>query len=491
LQWVIGQGYDGAGNVRGKCSGLKSRIQQMNKKALYVWCYGHRFNLVIEATVACNAEVKNALGLLEELYVFFIGHKRNAQLMAAQSGEHKRQLKRVVCTRWNSKESAVNTTLDCFSAILSTLDDLAANGDDSATVTGARGLSARLRDYRFIITIFVLKEVFEVAGPASRQLQAVSMDLAMAAQLVSTCRAKFASMRSDSNVNNLWLQILTKANSFARENGINTNITERQRSKKRMAGEQTKDLALTGEERLRVFMFLPVLDELCMQMDDRFGGEQIALMHEMSLFASGSLRPGSEITSADIYHLTETYNFDAEALVPEYRDFCNTYSQLKELNSRMITIVNDVGVRSKGEIEENNDHGNNESDESDDDDEIPDESIKDTQRSDLPNVQVQQQQLHSFIGPLKVLTQLSGYPNLLRVYWILATLPVTSCSAERALSRLRIIKNRLRSTMCDDWMKSLMIIAAEKDLLSTISNNSIIDAFASLNDRLRRNLICI
>jgi len=41
---------------------------------------------------------------------------------------------------------------------------------------------------------------------------------------------------------------------------------------------------------------------------------------------------------------------------------------------------------------------------------------------------------------------------------------VSSCSAERALSRLRTIKYRLRSTMCDEWMKALIVLASEKDV---------------------------
>ena len=98
-------------------------------------------------------------------------------------------------------------------------------------------------------------------------------------------------------------------------------------------------------------------------------------------------------------------------------------------------------------------------------------------------------QCHSFIAPLQACFQLTGYPHLLRLYWILVTLPVTSCSAERALSRLRIIKNRLRSSMCDDWMKALMVIASEKNLLERISNDVIIDTYAQLSNRLKQQLI--
>ena len=71
---------------------------------------------------------------------------------------------------------------------------------------------------------------------------------------------------------------------------------------------------------------------------------------------------------------------------------------------------------------------------------------------------------HSLIVPLTVLYELSSYPHLLRLYWTLVTLPATSCSAECALSRLRIIKNRLRSSMCDEWIRALMVLASEKDI---------------------------
>ena len=40
-----GQGYDGAGNIAGKKSGVSSRILKLNDKALYVHCFNHRFNI--------------------------------------------------------------------------------------------------------------------------------------------------------------------------------------------------------------------------------------------------------------------------------------------------------------------------------------------------------------------------------------------------------------------------------------------------------------
>ena len=117
-----------------------------------------------------------------------------------------------------------------------------------------------------------------------------------------------------------------------------------------------------------------------------------------------------------------------------------------------------------------------------------------TQHADVDEVCDSQRQkwvLQNFIIPLKACYQLSGYPHLLRLYWILCTLPVTSCSAERALSKLRIIKNRMRSTMCDARMKTLMILASEKDILASTKIDEIIDNFAHLSDRLAKQLLFV
>jgi hypothetical protein len=151
-EWLLGQGYDGAGNVRGKCQGLKTKIHELNSKAVYVWCYGHRFNPAIVATSSCCAETKNALGLLEELYVFFSGHKRNSIFTEAQSQSEsderpRLQLKRVCSTRWNNTEAAIETVIRCSATILASLVQLASDSDsDSAKTTGVRGLAIRPTD---------------------------------------------------------------------------------------------------------------------------------------------------------------------------------------------------------------------------------------------------------------------------------------------------------------------------------------------------------
>jgi hypothetical protein len=66
---------------------------------------------------------------------------------------------------------------------------------------------------------------------------------------------------------------------------------------------------------------------------------------------------------------------------------------------------------------------------------------------------------------------------------------VTSCSAERPLSRVRIIKIRLRSTMQDDWFSSLTLLAYERDISESLRVEEVVDNFARLSASLRRHLL--
>ena len=64
------------------------------------------------------------------------------------------------------------------------------------------------------------------------------------------------------------------------------------------------------------------------------------------------------------------------------------------------------------------------------------------------------------------------------MYKILVLLAITSCTAERTMSRVKIIKNCLRSIILDDWFSLLRVLASEKDILVSIPISKIIGRFA-------------
>ena len=76
---------------------------------------------------------------------------------------------------------------------------------------------------------------------------------------------------------------------------------------------------------------------------------------------------------------------------------------------------------------------------------------------------------NSFMKMLRFVNKLSSYPHLNSLYKILASLAVTSSSAERVLSRVRIIKNRLRTPIADDWFCLLTIESVLSHSVSRVS----------------------
>ena len=68
----------------------------------------------------------------------------------------------------------------------------------------------------------------------------------------------------------------------------------------------------------------------------------------------------------------------------------------------------------------------------------------------------------------------SAYSNLFLVYKYLLTLSFTQVSCERAFSKLKIVKTRLRSSLSNELLETFMLMSIEKDLLSEISVDDII-----------------
>ena len=74
----------------------------------------------------------------------------------------------------------------------------------------------------------------------------------------------------------------------------------------------------------------------------------------------------------------------------------------------------------------------------------------------------------------------TAYENLFLTYKCLVTLSVTQCSCQRSFSKLKLVKTRLRSSLTQENLETLMIIAIEKDLALELKSNKekIIDKFA-------------
>ena len=79
-----------------------------------------------------------------------------------------------------------------------------------------------------------------------------------------------------------------------------------------------------------------------------------------------------------------------------------------------------------------------------------------------------------------------SFPGLTTICLLFITLPVTVASAERSFSKLKIIKNYLRSTIGQERLDELGMIAIENEEAKALNLDALIDTFAEKNAR-RRN----
>ena len=73
----------------------------------------------------------------------------------------------------------------------------------------------------------------------------------------------------------------------------------------------------------------------------------------------------------------------------------------------------------------------------------------------------------------------SVFPNMSIALRIFLTLPVMVATAERSFSKLKLIKNYLRSTMGQERLVDLAILGIENDLSRQVDFNEIINSFAA------------
>ena len=88
------------------------------------------------------------------------------------------------------------------------------------------------------------------------------------------------------------------------------------------------------------------------------------------------------------------------------------------------------------------------------------------------------------MGAIEILKFLKWYdcfPNATIAYRVMLTIPLMVASAERSFSKLKLLKSYLRSTMTQERLNDLSMIALEGDLLEKIDYERIIEEFISKN----------
>ena len=199
-----GQGYDGAGNMAGRLSGVAAKIQETNEKALYVYCNSHRLNLCVAA--CCKDQlVRNMMEHVRVATEFFnISPKRFELLVKTieellPSANHKRLIN--VCeTRWVARVDGLSVFIEVFPAIVRCFEiirDKVSDKWNPESIRKAGPLYLATVSFSFIVALVVVSRCLQVTRPLTVQLQESALDAGAAREKVTGLYVHLEKMRKD------------------------------------------------------------------------------------------------------------------------------------------------------------------------------------------------------------------------------------------------------------------------------------------------------
>ena len=181
---IVGQGYDGAGNMSGRTRGAQARISSQYTAAAYVHCKNHCLNLAIIHTCK-QCIVANMFTALREVLYFLTSSPKRLQVYLDSTGSSGPHLQRMCETRWSQHAECVNQCIDNFTTILAALSQLC-NDNDQNTSSTASSLLKAMSSFDFIITICVCQCILPHLTPLSDHMQDPHCDLVIAASRAQT-----------------------------------------------------------------------------------------------------------------------------------------------------------------------------------------------------------------------------------------------------------------------------------------------------------------
>lgn len=424
IQNCRGQGFDNGSNMAGKYEGVQAHISQLNDLAKFVPCAAHSLNLVGVHAAEVSIMMTSFFGKVLEFFNFF---SSSTLRWEALIGCLKTTLKRHCDTRWSSRRQAVTALKKNLSSVHKVLQNMADRDNDwnTDTLSGAMKLLRQI-DYEFVCLLEMWSDVLISLDCTNKSLQGKGTTLDVASSLLSGLAKKVEDLRKEGIK-----KYTEKAKAICDSMAIQSSFAvKRLRKVKRMAGETAEDEAhlLSSDKSFEIECYT-VFDRIVSEMEKR-----AHIYHTVS--SDFSFLSGKSLSECSVSFL-EKCAADLGAIYSRDID--------------RVELVNEVAAFKF--------HAK--------------ELVKNIYKA-------------SHLDILKVISNYGlrdAYPNIEIALRIFLTMPVSVASCERTFSKLKIIKNYLRSSMCENRLTNLAILSIEYEIASKLDFSEIISEFALLKAR--------
>ncbi|XP_071715099.1 uncharacterized protein [Rutidosis leptorrhynchoides] len=373
---------------------------------------------------------KNFFGQIQRIYTIF--HNSINRWEILKDNVKDLTLKPLSQTRWESR-------VECLKAIKTQLVDIrealleVGEKDNDAAITSEANLIAEkeLGEFDFLVSIVIWYQVLNEVNIVSKKLQSKDMHIEIAIKEINSLIEFFKDYRETG-----FSQAIDEAKEIAVKMNVDPIFTQKRlihRKKRFDESSSSQELSFTSEETFRVNYFLYIVDKAILSFEARFD----QFKNYEKLF--GFLFPHN-LRGIEDKDLKSSCDFLETKLKFEGISDIDGHELYMELSSFDI-----IGA---GE----------------------------------------------FKNPLDILIHLNeaqeNFSNARIAYRILLTIPVTVASAERSFSKLKLLKNYLRSTMSQQRLSGLAMMTIENEILESINCEEVIKQFATKNARRASKIIC-
>ncbi|XP_057775196.1 uncharacterized protein LOC130994180 [Salvia miltiorrhiza] len=479
-----GQGYDGASNMRGEFSGLKTLILKRNPNAYYVHCFAHQLQLTIVAVAKKHIIVGSFFNTISPLCNVVGGScKRRDMLRESQrekimegiaSDEIKTErglnqemgMKRPGDTRWSSHYGTLINLIHLFTSVVDVLEYVGANGTDDSQKSEAMDLLDVISRFEFVFVLHLMKKILGITHDLSQVLQRKEQDIVNAMRLVNVAKTRLQAMRDKE-----WEMMLTDISKFCSKNKIEMIDMEDEYAPRGRGRRRVEKM--TNLHHYRVELFYTVIDMQALELNQRFDEVNTELILCMSC-----LDPRDSFAG-----------FDIEKLVRLAKFYPSEFSEvaLYELESQLENFIVDVRMDEKflelsgiGDLAEKMLAG----------------AVLDLGRGSVrcgdQCLEHDMQPVGSMIGTKQSFKRLSPIRlrrTLLMIFIAekglstVAVATVATATVERAFSAMKIIKSVLRNRMGDNLLNDCLVPYIEKDVFVNVTNEAIMQRFQNMKNR--------
>ncbi|XP_043210530.1 zinc finger MYM-type protein 1-like isoform X2 [Amphibalanus amphitrite] len=222
-----GMCFDGASNMSGALKGVQARLAQQQPKAVYVHCLNHSLDLALVEEAKAVPIIGDVMNIVRDVSTSLNTAKRRNMFeehvilgddsQSTGPGRSKKLL--AICpTRWTVRSAAFRRFLDCYDAVMDTVDDII---DDNGTAPDVkarlRGVSIQLQHFETLFAMYLALQIFEPCECLAKTLQKPSLSIGDAIKAANDLVSILDSQRTDQSFSSLFTSVSKRTTELTTE----------------------------------------------------------------------------------------------------------------------------------------------------------------------------------------------------------------------------------------------------------------------------------